>query len=93
MNNSQPIKGDLINWDDASWDVYGMNNYSSSYSSLCRKNELIKIPGLWDFKSGIAMCNVLRGQINVITDYLNQESVLLLMNETNCNCGKISQKN
>ena len=59
LNNSQPIKGDLINWDDASWDVYGMNNYSSSYSSLCRKNELIKIPGLWDFKSGIAMCNVL----------------------------------
>ena len=69
-----------------------MNNYSSSYSNICRKNELIKIPGLWDFKSGIAMCNVLRGQINVITDYLNQELVLSLMNETNCNCGNVFKK-
>lgn len=60
-----------------------------NYSTICQKNEMIKLPNTWDFDASKKLCHVVGGDLNVITNSQNQESVISLMEDTQCPYGMV----
>ena len=79
-------KGDLVNWETAKWDVYGMDHYEASYSDICDPPVLglVLIPGSWNISYARTLCKNIGGDINVVKDKANNDKLAKFAMEDSC---------
>ena len=77
------MHGDLIDWENANWNITNMDSYTLEYSEICKPLSLGLqiIPGAWNFTVGRTLCKNMRGYMNVITTAENQAKVFAMKNE------------
>ena len=73
--------GNIINWNNAEWEVSGMVNYNTDYQKICKPSELglVLVPGFWTVYEGSEICKNLRGNMNVISNKKNNDEIADLM--------------
>ena len=62
-----------------------MEEYNTDYKDICEPKTvgLILMPGPWTLHESIKICKILRGEMNVISDHINQQKLIQLINATN----------
>ena len=81
---SKYFYGNIINWNNATWQVNDMEWYDTSYSEVCKKhlsNELLKLPGKWKLETGMQVCMQFKGQVNTITNPDNENKIIEFVNK------------
>lgn len=73
LSLSNLVKGDLMNWEEASWEVSNLSEYDTEYSTICNPPTLglVLIPGLWNISYARTLCKNIGGDMNVIKDEAN----------------------
>ena len=71
------IKGSIINWSNAKWEVSGMRKFETTYSNICQPTNLglVLVPGAWNIQEANKLCQNFGGDINVINSYANNAEV------------------
>lgn len=61
-----------------------MEEYNTDYKNICEPKTvgLVLMPGPWTVYESINICKVLRGEMNVISDEINHETLTQLINAT-----------
>ena len=69
-----------------------MEEYNTDYKDICEPKTvgLILMPGQWTLHESIKICNILRGEMNVISDHINQQKLIQLINATST-CMSVSE--
>ena len=64
---SQIEYGNIINWNEANWEVSNMKETFRNYSSICQNHELLFLPSTegWGSKDVGPICKGLKGSIYV----------------------------
>ena len=64
---SQIEYGNIINWNEANWEVSNMKDAFRNYSSICQNHEMVFLPSTegWSSKDVGPICKGLKGSIYV----------------------------
>ena len=71
------MKGNIVNWLNAKWEITGMRKFETTYSKICQPLNLglILVPGAWNIRDAKTLCQNLGGNINVIKSEANNDEV------------------
>ena len=81
--------GNVINWQNAEWEVSEMVTYNADYQKICQPLELgvLLIPELKSIYDSNQICENLGGKINVISNKKSNDEIIELM-KTSATCLK-----
>ena len=83
------FNGNVVDWSNSSWTFFNMRQIQiqSNHLGVCQFHEKVLVPGKWNFKSAKTICKALKGKMNLITNSENQQKVISLMEEHQCQYG------
>ena len=52
------VKGNIVNWLNAKWEITGMRKFETTYSKICQPLNLglILVPGAWNIRDAKTLC-------------------------------------
>ena len=67
INFSHAEYGNIINWNEANWELSNMKDTFTNYSNICQNHEIIFLPSTegWTIKDAVLVCEGLKGSVYV----------------------------
>ena len=81
------MKGDLVDWNTAEWELANMTEKVIDSEILCKGAAVghVLVPGKWDVDLSILLCKQLGGKSSVVSsNRLQQELSDIYANHTSC---------
>ena len=91
---SQSEYGNIINWNEANWEVSNMKDTLRNYSNICQNHEIMFLPNTngWTTKSAGSICKGLKGSVYV-EDTESKKNLVVLLAKSSPFSGKTKLKN